>query len=498
MSAHTLLHNLPDNAIQRLFDNAGKFPDRVALITQDEKTWTYSEFIEAVQKQRAIVRSKNLKKGDCVGILARPTTATLILLSSLVAEGIASVLVDPALSLRQIFWSLKHSQCRCIWGDKDILRMLWLSPGLWSIPRYRIEPIIAQELAVADVPVSMQDEDLVFLSYTSGSTGKPKAVPRNHFTLIHQQHFASQYLPPLLEDIHFCGYTVSALQSLIDGATTILPCTDFKENIRRIEKYHCTRVSGPPGFFMDLCREFEGRSYWPQVQSVLTGGGPISQSFCKKLQALFPQAQIHLIYGSTECEPIAFIRTDQLALSHGRGYCVGQVLPELEVKLFSTAELLKKNCVETSPGEVCITGPSVVKKYFDSDEDEQKLKFKDSEGRIWHRTGDIGEWSSDGNLHLLGRYAYSNENYLNGVVEAELENTVLIQRAAFFYYQDTFRLALELKSETDQLAALELTESILRKHHLSSTPVHVSPKPLPVDRRHRWKIQREKIIHDLF
>jgi acyl-CoA synthetase (AMP-forming)/AMP-acid ligase II len=483
---------LPHNAISRLFQNAEAFPDRLAVLTQDDKAWTYSDILTMIQKMRAGLRKKGLRKGDCVGIMAKPSLQTLILFSSLVAEGVASVLVDPALSMKDIFWSLRHSRCTSIWGDRDVLRVLWLSPSLWPIPRVNISAQFVGSTALTEPPLPMNDEDLVFLSYTSGSTGRPKAVPRNHSTLIHQQCFSSRYLPPLASDIHLCGYTISALQSLIDGATTILPRKTLEQNLQVLRKYNCTRISGPPGFLMDFCRFAEkNHETWSSPLSVLTGGGPLSNSFAQRLQNVFPQARIHLIYGSTECEPIAFVETHQIQSDSHRGYCVGKPLPELEVGLFSPSDLQQKMLTKCSVGEVCVSGPSVVKKYFDSPHDEQQLKVPDSQGRIWHRTGDIGEWDSEGKLWLLGRYAYSGKNFFNGAIEAELENSKWIERAAFFLHQEVFHLALQVHSEV--APALQFAQEVLQHQGLSNVPIHAQAKALPVDPRHRWKIQRQKI-----
>lgn len=80
---------------------------------------------------------------------------------------------------------------------------------------------------------------------------------------------------------------------------------------------------------------------------------------------------------------------------------VGLPVPSIEIKLFDVKEAGYLSTNNPPQGEVCIRGPSVTKGYFkrpDLNEDEN-IFTKDG----WMRTGDVGQWNSDGTLSLIDR-----------------------------------------------------------------------------------------------
>lgn len=55
-------------------------------------------------------------------------------------------------------------------------------------------------------------------------------------------------------------------------------------------------------------------------------------------------------------------------------------------------------------GEICITGPTVMKEYFNNAEETNKLIKIHRDGKRWIHTGDKGYIDSDGNIFIIGRY----------------------------------------------------------------------------------------------
>lgn len=77
---------------------------------------------------------------------------------------------------------------------------------------------------------------------------------------------------------------------------------------------------------------------------------------------------------------------------------LGTIPPSIEVKLvdFPDAGYFSDNTHEQ--GEIWIRGDSVASAYFQNDE-ETKEAFEDG----WFKTGDIGEWDSNGHLKIIDR-----------------------------------------------------------------------------------------------
>ena len=54
-------------------------------------------------------------------------------------------------------------------------------------------------------------------------------------------------------------------------------------------------------------------------------------------------------------------------------------------------------------GEICVSGPHVNPGYIDNPAANRETKIFEPDGRIWHRTGDLGYFDDDQRLWLVGR-----------------------------------------------------------------------------------------------
>src|SRR5690606_26479444 len=76
-----------------------------------------------------------------------------------------------------------------------------------------------------------------------------------------------------------------------------------------------------------------------QVQAIFTGGGPVFPNLLREAARFAPDAAIHAVYGSTEAEPIAHLRMDEIAeadwsaMASGGGLLAGKPIPEISVEL---------------------------------------------------------------------------------------------------------------------------------------------------------------------
>lgn len=54
-------------------------------------------------------------------------------------------------------------------------------------------------------------------------------------------------------------------------------------------------------------------------------------------------------------------------------------------------------------GEICYTGPSVMKSYYENEKETNKVLRKHDDGKIWMHSGDIGYIDNDGFAYVVGR-----------------------------------------------------------------------------------------------
>ncbi|KAG6908726.1 hypothetical protein DXG01_003571 [Tephrocybe rancida] len=132
-----------------------------------------------------------------------------------------------------------------------------------------------------------------------------------------------------------------------------------------------------------------------RLRIALSGGAAIS----RETQEFLTVALVTILqgYGMTESCGMCAILPPELM----RFDSVGVPVPSIEIKLRDVPEAGYLSSNSPQQGEVCIRGPSVTKGYFkrpDLNEDET-IFTKDG----WLRTGDVGQWNSDGTISLIDR-----------------------------------------------------------------------------------------------
>ena len=131
----------------------------------------------------------------------------------------------------------------------------------------------------------------------------------------------------------------------------------------------------------------------------------------------FPQAEITVVYGATEVEPISTVTTremdleDNAAMHSGRGLLVGRPVESLEVRIMDDCwgraiGPLSENEFDDlcrpsgEPGEIVVSGEHVLADYLSGNATAEN-KFRVDQ-TTWHRTGDAGYFDHRGRLWLLG------------------------------------------------------------------------------------------------
>ena len=125
----------------------------------------------------------------------------------------------------------------------------------------------------------------------------------------------------------------------------------------------------------------------------LNGGGPIS----KETQRFISMAICPMIsgYGLTETTAMGSL-TDPLEWTDE---ALGGIPASIEIKLVDYAEAGYLSTNRPPQGEVWIRGTPVLEKYFDNEQETKESITEDG----WFKTGDVGEFDSNGHLRLIDR-----------------------------------------------------------------------------------------------
>ncbi|MCL1935513.1 MAG: AMP-binding protein [Defluviitaleaceae bacterium] len=228
--------------------------------------------------------------------------------------------------------------------------------------------------------IKLNPEHPAILTFTSGTTGIPKTVIRSHGFLIAQYKLLTKYLDFSQNHIDFATLAVFTLANLASGLTTVLPNKHYNTKVapkvlaKLIEKEQVTRLICSPKLITDLIIHNSLKT----VTTVYLGGAPVYPSVISQIPK---HITVHIVYGSTEAEPIAHLNTTEIKeeelekIKKGYGLLVGHIVSEITCKIGVNNEIFVK-------------GKTVLAK---------------SGAGSWHPTGDTGFFDEQNRLWLTGK-----------------------------------------------------------------------------------------------
>ncbi|MGF1488147.1 MAG: amino acid adenylation domain-containing protein [Prochloraceae cyanobacterium] len=457
--------------ISQLFREQAKLNSQEIAISQGSFIWTYEELSNKAETVAKIVR-----KGEVVAVSGAASLGLIAsMLGVLLAGGILLTL-DPNLPQQRKELMLREAKAK-----------LLLSVGDTEIENIEIEEIRVDSLTgipeVENLPncnrkVDISAEDPAYIFFTSGTTGIPKGVLGINKGLSHfldwQRNTFKVGIGDRVAQLTGLSFDVvlrEVFLPLTSGGTLCLPEHRDKtiDVIKWLKQQKITVLHTVPSLGQFWLSN-SGEKSLPDLRCVFFAGEPLPGTLVNQWRNILPSGEIVNLYGPTETTLAKCYYRIPEEVKPGT-QPVGFPIPQTQALVLNTQNNL---CGIGEVGEIVIRTPFGSLGYINASVEGQKRfkknPFSDLENDLLYYTGDLGRYSIDGALEILGRG--DTQVKIRGVrielgeIESLLTNHPQVKQAVVVLREDipgNKRLVAYVVSEESSLTPQQICEFLKQK-----------------------------------
>lgn len=398
-----------------LEDSADSHATRIAVSDPGRGSATYGTLDELAGHIAALLTAQGVRPGDRVGIHARKSIGTLASIFGVLKCGAAYVPVDATAPTARNAYIFDDCKVRCIVTQRP---SDFADLGSTTEPESlaTIDPLLDGFFVTpgpGQTGAGDAQDDLAYILYTSGSTGRPKGVMLTHANALAFIDWCSQTFEPEPSDrfsshapFHFDLSILDIYVPLKHGAAIVLIAEDAgrqpKQLASLIADERITVWYSTPSILKLLLdvKDLDALDF-SALRAVLFAGEVFPIKHLKSVQALWPAPRYYNLYGPTETNVCTYYEVPvPLPAEQTVPVPIGKVCSGDRAIVITDAGEAVKPGVE---GELCISGPSVTRGYWNLPERNAVAFFEDTAGTRWYRTGDIVREDADSQYVYVGR-----------------------------------------------------------------------------------------------
>lgn len=408
------------------------------------RKFAYADLIVNVKKTAAALRGVGVKKGDIITVVSIMTPEIIALFYAADMMGATLNLVDPRYSVEGIreyieevdshllvCLNVVYERCRQAAKRTNVEKVIVLSPAD-SLPpvmavgyklttpdknKYasnviRWKQFIKGGEGQSTAAEPYDPDHACVVVHTGGTTGSPKGVMltddcfngialqfQAYPKLFHRGQKLMNIMPPFIAYGFACGIHLP----LVLGFTVIIiPNLDPAKLGSLVLKHKPEHMFGVPTHYQQLASDPKLRdkdlsfiiNYAAGGDSLSRGAEQTVNDFLAAHGARYPIAKG---YGMTEVSSAATVAA---GLDNKPG-SVGIPMVNTVVAAFEPGT--DQELPIGQRGELCISGPCLMKGYYNKPEETAILLRRHPDGRVWAHTGDMGYLDEDGFVFLDSR-----------------------------------------------------------------------------------------------
>ena len=408
------------------------------------RKFTYADLIVNVKKTAAALRGAGVKKGDIITVVSIMTPEIIALFYAADMIGATLNLVDPRYSVEGIreyieevdshllvCLNVVYERCRQAAKRTNVEKVIVLSPAD-SLPpvmavgyklttpdknKYASNVIRWKQFIKGGEGQSIAAEPYdpghaCVVVHTGGTTGSPKGVMltgdcfngialqfQAYPKLFHRGQKLMNVMPPFIAYGFACGIH---LPLVLGFTVVIIPNLDPAKLGSLVLKHKPEHMFGVPTHYQQLAADPKLRdkdlsfiiNYAAGGDSLSRGAEQTVNDFLAAHGARYPIAKG---YGMTEVSSAATVAA---GLDNKPG-SVG--IPMVNTIIAAFEPGTDRELPIGERGELCISGPCLMKGYYNKPEETAILLRRHPDGRVWAHTGDMGYLDEDGFVFLDSR-----------------------------------------------------------------------------------------------
>lgn len=425
-----------------LDDSASSFPERPSMIFMGRKV-SFRELKESVDRfSKALTELWDVRKGDVVALFLPNLPQFAIAYYGAIKTGAIVTPVNPLYTSRELAYQLKTSNSKILVSldlfkskVEEALREVSLEGVIYTgvddyLPSflsvlYRLkerkpkieydgkrtvkfrEVLKTYEPKPPNVTIEPR-EDLVALMYTGGTTGVPKGAMLTHYNIVANVVQIDAWLKMgvkgqdvmvgVLPWFHIYGQTTVLHSGIFRGATIIVfPQFKLEDVLKAITKYKANMFHGVPTIYSLIVNYPEVKKYdLSSVEACVSGAAPLPVAVAKKFEEI-TGGRLREGYGLTETSPVTHVNPIYGKYKLGS---IGVPVPSTYAAIADPEE--PRFLPPGEVGELVVSGPQVMKGYYNMPEENEKAFFE-LYGRRWFRTGDMAYMDEEGYFYIVER-----------------------------------------------------------------------------------------------
>lgn len=422
---------------ESLMRSVRRVPDKVAwefLGTQ----CTYRDFSAQIDSCADALAGLGLGRGDAITISMPTSPAGIICFYAANKLGAVASMIHPLSTESEIEFYLTLSNSvmaltlDAFYGkfaavmDKTPCKRLILAKigdflppvkrlGFWLTKGRKIPPVpqdrrvvFWKETMAEDWPeqgaVKTDPDETAVILYSGGTTGKPKGIELSNMNFISHGIMVATWgsldetdaILAILPIFHGFGLGVCINAAFMGGAKSILVPQFTPELVAKlVRKQNPTFIIGVPTLYAALCKnpDFQ-KAKLSCLKAAFSGAdtlpGPVKEEFEAIVQRQGGRVKLLEGYGLTE----AVTAIMAMPMDEYREDSIGIPFPDMDAKI------VIPGTTRTAPlgedGELCVSGPAVMKGYLDQPQETAKTLQVHDDGNTWLHTGDIASQDHDG------------------------------------------------------------------------------------------------------